>query len=360
MDFKWLVLLFISLNSFASSRELKETLHKVRKEYSLPSLSAAFLQEGELEEIGTVGIRKVGHKAKTTIKDKHHIGSCGKSMTATLAALLIEKGYFSWDSTLEELLPDFQIHRSLRKVTLELLLSHFSGLVENPGEFSSSSSTIKDRRIIAKKILAFPPKYSPKKEFHYSNTGYIIVGHIMESLTKTSWENLMRKFLFKPLRMRTCGFGPTSKKGEIIPSQPWGHKVINGKITPIQTDNAPSFGPAGTIHCSLIDWSKYLNMHINGFNGKSKFLNRKSFKKLYTKFPVEGNHYTYGGWFRLERSWAKGAVLTHTGSNTLNFANVWVAPEVQSAIVSTTNFNMKSREATNKVIVEIIQRRLDP
>ena len=45
----------------------------------------------------------------------------------------------------------------------------------------------------------------------------------------------------------------------------------------------------------------------------------------------------HGGWYRLKRDWAKGEVLTHTGTNTYNYASVWMAPKTDIILVSTAN-----------------------
>jgi CubicO group peptidase (beta-lactamase class C family) len=357
-----------SVGSFATSSNLKDSLEIIKKEFLLPSLSGAYLKNGEVEEIATVGVRKNGDATATTIEDKHHLGSCGKSMTATLAALLIEQGYFKWNSTLKELLPEIQINDELKNVTFELLLSHRSGLRRDTEDFengwlyavleSELYSPTKARQLVAEKILFLSPEFKPQKEFKYSNIGYMIAGYIMEHATSTPWEELMDRYIFKPLQMNTCGFGPSSNLSNTVPAQPWGHKVINTVVKSIHDDNPPAFGPAGTIHCSLKDWGKYLNEHIKGFNAQSNFLKSTSFKKLHSVYPAENSNYTYGGWIRLEKTWADGVVLTHTGTNTYNFANVWLAPKRNSALMSTTNIVRDSHTSTNKVITDIINRQL--
>ena len=75
----------------------------------------------------------------------------------------------------------------------------------------------------------------------------------------------------------------------------------------------------------MADWAKFLQMHIDGLNGKStKMLKAESFNKLHESYP--GQEYTYGAWIRAERSWG-GTVYNHTGSNNYNFVNVWLAPQ---------------------------------
>ena len=64
-----------------------------------------------------------------TVNDKFHIGSVTKSMTATVAAMLIERGKISWTTTIGDSFPDLgdQLHPDYRPVTLEQLLAPRSG-----------------------------------------------------------------------------------------------------------------------------------------------------------------------------------------------------------------------------------------
>ncbi len=222
-------------------------------------------------EITTIGVRKVENLMKTATTDKHHLGSCGKSMTATLTAKLIEMGYFGWDSSLEDLLPYIQIHDELKKVTFDLLLAHRSSLQSDTENFekgwlytaleSGIYSPTEARKLMTQKILSVPPKFKPREGFEYSNIGYMIAGYIMEYLTNTSWEVLMNEHIFTPLKMNSCDFGPVSVPGTLFSKQPWGHRYDIGVLQPIHEDNPPACGPAGTIHCTLNDWGIYLGVH---------------------------------------------------------------------------------------------------
>lgn len=361
--------IFIFLSKVqASSIKLARDLETIRANYSLPSLSAAYIKSNEVIEIASTGVRKVGDKETTTINDKFHLGSCAKSMTATLAALLSEKKLLAWDNTLDELLKGMDIHPQYQKVTFELLLAHRAGLpsrlsdedmrwlhlINEEGLLSSTQA----RYLIIKKVLSSPPAFEPIERFEYSNMGYIIAGYIMEKLTSKDWQSLVETNLFKPLGMTSCGFGPASDPKNKKPKQPWGHYEKDGVLIPIHADNPPAFEPAGGIHCSLQDWGKYLMMHIDGFNSKSNFLTQSSFHKLHSTFPKPDSDYTYGGWIKLSRTWAKAHVLHHTGSNTLNYANVWLAPALETIFISTTNAARNGHEATSDAVMNMLDRNI--
>lgn len=357
-----LLSLFIG-SAMAAPTDLESSLEKIRLESNLPSLSAAFLQEGAIKDIASVGVRKLGDETKVTTNDKFHLGSCTKSMTATLLAIYVEEGKLKWDSTLAELFPQLDIHEDYKNVTLEMLLTHRSGMYngipfydEVAEEYRQSQTATQDRAITAKHILKRAPKITPNTVDEYNNTAYVIAAHALELITKKSWEEMTQEKIFNPLQMSSCGYGAVSSSEEKDPSAPWGHykdNSKNGEIIPFQKDNPEMWGPAGRVHCSLKDWSKYLQIHLDGYHGKDSIIKAASFKKLQDVSTHSQMDYTTGGWFRVKREWGKGDVFTHTGTNLVNYAWVWLAPERNAAIMVTTNmggdenFNGKDETINN-------------
>ncbi|HXH73648.1 MAG TPA: hypothetical protein VNJ08_01690 [Bacteriovoracaceae bacterium] len=80
-------------------------------------------------------------------------------------------------------------------------------------------------------------------------------------------------------------------------------------------------------------------------------------KKLHTPYPASDVSYTYGGWGLEYRNWAGGPVLTHNGSNTVNYAVTWVAPKKGLILMSATNYGgVGASDATNEAIDQMIIR----
>jgi CubicO group peptidase (beta-lactamase class C family) len=164
----------------------------------------------------------------------------------------------------------------------------------------------------------------------------------------------MRTRLFAPLGMTSCGFGPPATPGQV--DQPWPHLVVAGELEPVPTgpaaDNPPAMGPAGTVHCSLADWGRFVAMHLAGARGGSKFLSATSFAKLHTPYP--GEEYA-GGWIVTKRSWAHGVAFTHGGSNGMWFATVWLAPGLDRAfLVATNRGDAAAARATDEVVGKLV------
>jgi CubicO group peptidase (beta-lactamase class C family) len=329
--------------------DIDDLLESVRRKNALPALAAAVVSNGVTIAVGAVGMRKFGESVPVTVRDQFHLGSCTKSMTATVAAMLIEEGKLAWDTTLAQAFPELSqsIHPDLRDVTLEQLLAHRAGLASNNspqvGSLRSLLETGKlagtpreQRRAYVEMIVKEKPAITPGARFAYSNRGYAVIGAIMERVAGLSWEELMTRRLFVPLAMTTAGFGAMGRPGKI--DQPWQHRWKDSKPQPIEpgplSDNPAVIGPAGTVHCSVGDWAKYLLAHVRGESRQTGLLKADTFKRLHTA-PFGGSY--AAGWRVVERDWGGGKVLTHAGSNTQNYAVAWVAPLRDFAVGVMTN-----------------------
>ena len=69
------------------AQTLKEQLEQIRAKHNLPALAAIMMRDGKIVAIASTGVRKLGSDVPVTDDDEWHIGSCTKSMTATLAAM---------------------------------------------------------------------------------------------------------------------------------------------------------------------------------------------------------------------------------------------------------------------------------
>ena len=309
----------------------------IRQRYQVPAMAAALVTSKGLVSVGVAGTRKRGTDTAATLDDRWHLGSDGKAMTATLMARLVEKGRLKWETPVAEVFPDLApgFGAEARTVTVLQLLSHRSGLKPNPDLVAyGGPDGPKERLRLVKDELSRAPKHKPGKRFEYSNLGYAIAGAITEKLTGKSWEQAMREEVFSPLGMTNVGFGGTGTPGQV--DQPWGHyqdgKPASGNGPAM--DNPPVLSPAVRVHCSIPDWGRFIADQLRGSNGEQALLQAASYRKLHT--PIPGGFYALG-WFVVERAWGGGRVLNHAGDNTMNYANVWLAPRRDFAILICIN-----------------------
>lgn len=343
--------------SDAPVHDVSDVLRAIREKHDLPGLAGVAIRGERIVAGGADGVRRRGSEAKITLDDRFHLGSCTKSMTATLVATLVEEEKLSWSTTIGEVFGDLGegMRPEWKPVTLEQLLTHRAGV---PGDvpdklwsrlWARDGTPTEQRMELVRGTLASEPEAAPGTKFIYSNAGYAIAGAMAEKVTGKAWEDLMRERVFEPLGMESAGFGAPGTAGKL--DEPLGH-TSGGEPVEVGTedDNPPAIGPAGTVHATLGDWAKYVAVHLAGDRaasgqapaeakmpaGTAKLLEPETFAKLHAPAEGEGAEYAMG-WGVLERDWGGGRVLTHSGSNTMWYCTVWMAPEGDFAVLVATN-----------------------
>ena len=325
--------------------DLSPLLQPILAESKLPSIAAAVVVGDKIESAGAVGVRKLGEPTPVTVDDKYHLGSCTKTMTATLTAMLVKEGVLSWQTTIGDVLKS-GVHKDFKSVTIEQLLAHVGGFAkECPPEIWAQAyadqgklSPMRQRQKFTKALLDRKPDYAPGSTTVYSNQGYAVAGVMLETLAKKPWEDLLREKIFKPLDMKSAGFRAPQ------PNQPWGHKG-NTPIAPEpHGDNPDAIGPAATVHASIGDWAKFARYHL---------LNKDA--KLHSTLPNSGKH-GIGGWLVQDMPGVGGHCVQMIGSNTMWMAVMWILPGKNMAVVVTTNSAAENAFATcDKVVVKLLQ-----
>jgi len=345
---------------------LDADLEELCKKYAVPGMAAAVWKDGAIFAQGAGGVRKFGAAERVTVYDKFNIGSCTKSITGTLAGVLVEKGVVRWDTTLGEAFPLWResMLPEWRGVTLTMLLSHQAGLPTQTSDVSPEVGLRIDythlprdqRASLTRQVLRKQkPLTPPGTAHHYSNLSYIIAGHMLEVLAQRKWENLVRENVYEPLGLKSGGFGAAAYPGRV--DQPWGHhKAADGKITPVSGgkggDNPPLYGPAGTAHMSTLDLLKYLVAHAQGQRGDERIL-----LKAETWRELHMSHFLPIGY---ALGWGLGPwpalgadSFGHDGTNTMNYTLARVAPSRDAAVVINANC---ADAASIKAVYEMLER----
>lgn len=139
---------------------------------------------------------------------KFHIGSIDKMFTAVAIAQLVEAGKLSWDATLDQLVPEYPDHSAAKKITVWELLHHTAGLGGDflvPEFFQQREKFINPVDYLG--LIAHQPKASePGKQWNYSNTGYILLGRIIENVSHEGYFDYIQRHVFSPAGMSSSGF----------------------------------------------------------------------------------------------------------------------------------------------------------
>ncbi len=327
------------------------------------------VEQDEIVLSGAAGIRRVGSDEKITLQDKVHIGSCAKAITSTLIAMLVHDGTLRWDMTVAEALPDLAptMHEQCRSITIKQLVTNSSGIKDHllgteiwPKLGAANEKPLEARRMLTEWTLSRAPEAAPGTKFIYSNCGFAIAGHIAEVKTGVPFESLIQERLFKPLEITSAGFGAPGTAGTI--DQPRGHSIQGNPIEPSRiADNPSAIAPAGTMHMSILDWAKFISLHIRPADADQKLITNEMLSVLHKSAGVDGADYAMG-WIVAARPWAKGRpdapglALTHSGSNTRWYAVAWLAPERNFAILIVTNTGVAAApKALDELAGELIR-----
>ena len=339
----------------AGIQKLSSHLESVRAAHGLPAMAAAVIVNGRPVLTAAVGERKLGSGVRVTAEDKFHLGSCTKALTAFLIQRLVEEGHLQRDARVADLCPrlGLRLHDELTDLTLDHCLAHRGGFVPSEMTFDAIPQNslklhgARARFDYARRMVARKPRHPPGARYEYSNVGHTIAAVIAEEKMRRPWEMLMKKYIYDPLEMTTVGYGAAGSDGRI--DQPWPHQPDGDRQKPLRpgpgTDNAELIGPAARIHCSLGDWARFaaeiLRTRKPPPATRPGLLSAPASKRLLT--PVLGNPtYGYAGGWVLGRDALHGPVLSHDGTNTLNFAHAWLLPEQKFGVLVATNSGIAS------------------
>ena len=325
---------------------LARILEETRSEFGVPELAAALVLPEAPVRSAVVGVREVGTTKRAEPTDLFHIGSCSKPMTADLLGIFVEEGKLSWQSTLGELLPDFAMRPEYRDVTIEQVLSHYSGLPPYKSLDDAEAKRIsalgdgdpvKARRAFVSEALQTAPVAPPGKERVYSNAGYALAAHVAERIGGHPWEVLLRERLLLPLGMRSCRFSFPATRAH--PMQPRGHVAEGDKVVavPLSEDVEMYAALASGVSCSVEDFARFASFHLDALLGLPTAgpLSAATVRKLHA--PVEGGSTgTALGWGVNESSFG-GTASAILGSLEIFTALVIVLPERRVAVVAMTN-----------------------
>ena len=287
-------------------------------------------------------------------------------MTATVIAMLVEDGALSWSTSPGDAFPELSdsINAKWRRVTVTQLVTHTSGAPHDlhfdglwDRLWFSNDPPPAQRMVLVRGVLSRAPDAAPGTKYIYSNAGYAIVGAMAERVSGVPWEELIRERLFDPLGMTSAGFGAPGTPDRV--DQPRGHKENGDSVEPGRdADNPPAIAPAGTVHCTLEDWAKFIQLHLDAAMGAPRMLSAESFHTLQT--PANNLRPEYAmGWGIASREWAGGKVLTHNGTNTMWFCAVWIAPLKGFAVMAACNQGGKKAEKTvDEAVWMLVQQHL--
>jgi CubicO group peptidase (beta-lactamase class C family) len=345
------------------SVRLETTLETTRAKHGLPGLAAAVVRGGEVESAAVAGVRRLGLPDRIELDDRFHIASCTKSMTATLAAILVEEKRLEWTSRLVDVVPELRdrIRSEYHGATLEQLLAHAARMPaytqfgpERLEELKSLAGSSTEQRLrFLSSVLASEAPNPGSGNAAYSNAGYTAASVMMERATGETWESLVRKRVFEPLRLTHVGFGwPATVE---TPAQPRGHRIREGRLTEQPLDDSYQLPvvlwPAGAVHGSIRDLALYAADHLNGLLGRPALLPQSAYERLHRTLDGQPEGFTLGWGVRSDPRW--GTVHFGSGSGGTFFVRIVIVPGRDLAVVVASNSG-EAADATREVVEALL------
>ena len=269
-------------------------------------------------------VRELAEPATT--ETVFEIGSLTKQFTATLIMMLVEEGKIGLDDKLSKHLSS--VPESWSGITLRHLLTHSSGIKNYTGLSGFEVTRHLKADEFVKKIGAYPLNFQPGESYSYCNTGYSLLGFVIEKITGSSYGQMLNSRIFHPLGMTNS---QSRDLKNVIHHRAAGYERENGQLINRDSDLTDIFS-AGAIVSTVLDLAKW-EAALN----REKILKRSSLDQMWTPFRLnDGKTYPYGFGWRLE-DFNKQANIGHSGSTSGFSATLQRFPEDELAVIVLCN-----------------------
>ena len=262
----------------AKIQELLSVAHKYRQFNG----SALVAENGKVTYKGAFGMANMEWNIPNTSDTKFRLGSITKQFTATVILQLVEQGKIKLDAKLSDYLPEYRKDVG-NKVTIHHLLTHTSGIpsyTSQPGFFENVSRNPYKVDDFVKKYASGDLEFEPGSKHSYNNSGYFLLGAIIERVTGKPYEQVLKENVFDPAGMKNTGY---DHHATIIPKRASGYSK-----TPDGYTNAPYLDmsipyAAGSLYSTVEDlylWDQALYAD-KVLSAQSKTLMYKPFLENY-------------------------------------------------------------------------------
>lgn len=322
--------------------DVQVALDTLARQHKVPGASLGLMQGDELVEFVT-GVANRNTGVPVTPSTLFQIGSNTKLYTATLVVQLIDEGLVDLDAPVKKYLPALKLadKKALDTVTVRMLLNHSSGIEGDYFEgFGNGDDGIE--RFVAS-LSKIGSIYPPGEMWSYCNTGWNILGHLVEKLRGQPYHQVMKEKLTTPIGALTT---TVLMEDMLAHSCAVGHVLQPGAAEPIVPPAvmmSPSHAPAGSMTVSTpAQVLRFVRMHLSGglANDRTRVLSEESTKAMQqpsVKMPfIPGLGTQMGlGWMLDE--WDGERVLGHGGNTIGQGSYLKVLPDRAFAAILLTN-----------------------
>jgi D-alanyl-D-alanine carboxypeptidase len=225
-----------------------------------------------------------------TLNTKFRIASLSKQFTGACILLLQERGRLNVHDPISRYLSS--LPPAWQAITIHQLLTHTSGIPN----YTSSPQIAKLNRTGAtpEEMIALvhdkPLDFKPGTKWSYTNTGYILLGMIIEKTSSQSFAGFLKSNIFDPLGMTNSGY---DRATDILKERASGYQIKDGRLANADFIDMSIPYAAGGIYSTVEDMYRW----NEALTEEGKLLSAESLKQMFTEYPEathEGQHYGYG------------------------------------------------------------------
>lgn len=341
-----LILLALAGTRLSSAADpIDDFLSAEMKSRRIPGAALAVVREGELIKSGAYGFANLELAVPVRPDTVFEIGSVTKQLTAAGIMLLVQDGRLSVDDHISQHLKETPTH--WERVTIRHLLTHTSGIKSYTGLSGFEFTRRLTQRQFIEAIGTHPLQFSPGEKWVYSNTGYNLLGFIIENVSGKSFWQFMADRIFTPLEMSST----TSRDPSlIVTNRASGYEQKSGRHINRDYDLTDVFS-AGAIVSTVGDLARW-SLALDG----DKLLSAATKQAMWTESKLNSGVGTgYGfGWHVATVDGEK--VIGHGGSTSGFSASIQKFPDRRLAVILLTNTDEQVATALARSIARLLER----
>ena len=329
--------------------DLKGFVEESIKHWNVPGVALSIVKDGEVVLAEGFGFKDLENKKPMTADTIMPIGSTTKSFTSMAAAILVEEGKLDWDAPVNEYIPNFKMFDPVasRLISVRDMLCHRGGMPRHDLMWAGGTGEAFTREDLVKRVRHLENNAQFREKAQYQNHMFATVGHVIENITKKSWEDFVKEKILKPLGMKDSNFQVSESQKAPDHGLPYRHDKEN-KITRAEFMELGAPGPAGSINSTANDMTNWMKLVLaNGTFGETKIVSEEKLKEMqkphmhYGIMPFEFPEVMFPsvglGWFT---DVYRGKKITHHGGNVSGFTALCAfLPDENLGICALVNMN---------------------
>lgn len=259
-----------------------------------PGVAVIISQNDKVLFQGAQGMANIEHSIPLTIDSVFRLGSITKQFTTAAIMMLQEQGKLSIQDNIKMYVPDFPTGGN--KITIEHLMTHTSGIANYTNDrdlFAKEIQVPITLDDMLKRFEAHPMVFKTGDEMRYSNTGYVLLGKIIEVASGQSYAEFIEQNIFKKLAMNSSRYGGD----QIIPNRASGYETAHGEVVNASHIDMSWPHAAGSLLSTVGDlniWNKAIR------NGK--LISEESYQQMIKPFKLnDGTFSDYGYGFGISK-----------------------------------------------------------